>query len=296
MKLVIISSLGAVHLHVVAQIARRHRPLEILRPYRPEAPAPPLDERLARALRRPTETGREALLRRIRDARIERTEEEIAAILFPAVTPAVNATSVPVKELGSQETVARLRALSPDVIFVSGAPVLRPEVFTIPRLGTLNLHYGVAPDYRGEDTLFWAMVRGDHERLGVTLHTVDRGVDTGQLLAHGFPRRRGGESESEMWALCADLGARIATVVLDTLDGRPLSGMPQPAGGRQYFRRERTPVWDLKHRAMRALGRTPPAAPERVYYYRAAGGPRESSDVAAGRRAGTDCHVGGAGR
>ncbi|MFO0593312.1 MAG: formyl transferase [Polyangiaceae bacterium] len=290
MKLVVISSLGAVHLHVVAQIARRHPPIEILRPYRPKAPAPPIDERLARALRSPVDAARDGARDRLRDARIERTEREIAALLFPAVTPEVSATSVPVKELCSPHVVARLRALSPDVIFVSGAPVLRPEVFTIPRFGTINLHYGVAPEYRGEDTLFWAMVRGDHERLGVTLHTIDRGVDTGQLLAHGFPRRRGGESESELWASCADLGARLATVVLDTLGGRPLSGVPQPPGGRQYFRRERTPLRDLQHQALRAIGRTPPAAPERIYYYRT---PGERPVPAAGRRARTDCHESG---
>lgn len=289
MKLVIVSTLGAVHLHVVSEIARRHAPLAVLQPYRAPAPPPPVQERLGRFRRAPLDVLRESVEQRVRTARMERSEAEIATLLFGGAPPHVEATPIPVSELHAPRTLERLRALEPDLLFLSGAPVLRPELFGLARLGTVNLHYGVAPEYRGEDTLFWPLVRADHERLGVTLHTVDQGVDTGRLLAHGFPERRGGEGETELWAASAQLGARLAVRLLDALrralDGgmgdvvaramhgigddvtRPLSGVPQPAGGRQYFRRERTALWEMRYHAGRALGRTPPPAAERVVFY-----------------------------
>lgn len=270
MKLVIVSTLGAVHLHVVTEVARRHAPVAVLRPHRAPGPAPALADRLERLRRGPLAALREGVEGRVRTARLERSEAEIAGLLFGRATPHVEATPIALAELHAPATLESLRALGPDVIVLSGAPVLRPELFGLARLGTVNLHYGVAPEYRGEDTLFWPLVRGDFDRLGVTLHTVDRGVDTGRLLAHGFPERRGGESESELWAACARLGARLLVGLLDRLRAEgagALSGATQPPGGRQYFRRERTASWEMRYRLGRALGRTPPPAVEKVVLY-----------------------------
>ena len=266
MKLVLLSSLGAVHLHVAAEIARRFPSVTVLRPYREVAP-PTVDERLARVMKKPVGALRDGMERRLSERRVDRSEQAIARLLFPSGAPFVPSEDVAIRDLHSPRTIARLRELSPDVMLVSGAPLLRPELFTLPRLGTVNVHYGVAPDYRGEDTLFWAMSRGDHKRLGVTIHTVDRGVDTGRILAQGFPQRRGGESEDELLASSARLGARLAIEVLTRLAKGQVQGTPQPPGGRQYFRRERTAMSDARHAFSRALGRTPPAAPERVIYY-----------------------------
>jgi len=267
MKLVIISTLGAVHLHVVSELARRHPPRLILKPHRPPLPPAPLSDRLAKLRKAPLAALRDRFEQRVRDARMAHTEAEIVRLLFAGAPPTVDATPIAVSELHAPPTLERLRALAPDLLFVSGAPILRPEVFCIPRLGTVNLHYGIAPDYRGEDTLFWPLVRKDYDHLGVTLHSIDRGVDTGRILAHGYPARRGGESETELWAAAARLGAHLIDRFLSTAGPESLSGTPQPAGGRQYFRRERTALWEARYRAARALGCTPPPAPERFVFY-----------------------------
>jgi folate-dependent phosphoribosylglycinamide formyltransferase PurN len=77
-----------------------------------------------------------------------------------------------------------VRSLNPDLGLIYGSPVLKPELFQIPRLGTLGIHHGKVPEYRGNKTTFWAMYNGERV-AGVTIQQVDRGLDTGSIVRAG---------------------------------------------------------------------------------------------------------------
>ena len=85
-------------------------------------------------------------------------------------------------DLHAAESLARLRALSADLGVVVGAYVLEPSVFTVPRLGCLNLHFGRAPEFRGSSPGFYEMMEGVPE-VGVTVHRVTTALDGGAILA-----------------------------------------------------------------------------------------------------------------
>jgi methionyl-tRNA formyltransferase len=59
--------------------------------------------------------------------------------------------------------------------------ILREEVFTFPRLGTVNAHVSYLPWNRGADPNFWSHAEGTPK--GVSLHRIDKGIDTGALIA-----------------------------------------------------------------------------------------------------------------
>jgi hypothetical protein len=75
-------------------------------------------------------------------------------------------------------------SLEPDVGLIYGSPILKPELFEIPRLGTLGIHHGKVPEYRGKKTTFWAMYNGE-KSAGVTIQKVNAGLDTGQIVKEG---------------------------------------------------------------------------------------------------------------
>src|SRR5205085_10634290 len=54
-------------------------------------------------------------------------------------------------------------------------------VFRLPRLGSINLHQGLAPFYRGGPPVFWELYNGERE-VGLTVHFVEAKVDTGAVL------------------------------------------------------------------------------------------------------------------
>ena len=60
--------------------------------------------------------------------------------------------------------------------------IIVPEIFTIPPLGTINVHGALLPQYRGGNILNWVIINGE-TKTGVTLHYIDTGVDTGDIIA-----------------------------------------------------------------------------------------------------------------
>jgi len=47
----------------------------------------------------------------------------------------------------------------------------------------INVHAGITPIYRGVHGAYWALANKDLENCGVTVHAIDKGIDTGSILA-----------------------------------------------------------------------------------------------------------------
>jgi methionyl-tRNA formyltransferase len=77
-----------------------------------------------------------------------------------------------------------LKNAAPDLIVFTGGGLIRANILEIPRLGVLNCHSGWLPKYRGMDVIEWAVLEAGSRKpeVGITLHYMDRGVDTGPIL------------------------------------------------------------------------------------------------------------------
>ena len=81
------------------------------------------------------------------------------------------------------EAVRRfLERLTPDLVIARCKVLLRPRIFRLARAGTWVLHPGICPEYRNAHGCFWALVRRDLSRVGMTLLRIDEGVDTGPVF------------------------------------------------------------------------------------------------------------------
>ena len=107
----------------------------------------------------------------------------------------------------------RLRAFQPDIIVVVAFPILPPEVFSIPRLASFNLHASLLPKYRGAAPINWAIMNGETE-TGVTTFLLKEKVDTGDIL---LQQQVAIEPEDDAGALHDKLAAIGAKTVLETL-------------------------------------------------------------------------------
>ena len=81
----------------------------------------------------------------------------------------------------SQHSITLMRAAESDLGILLGTNILRESVFQIPRLGSINLHQGFAPYYRGGPSVFWELSNGERE-VGLTVHYVAPKVDTGDIV------------------------------------------------------------------------------------------------------------------
>lgn len=84
--------------------------------------------------------------------------------------------------------VEQLRGLAPDVCVIWSYSMLLPKaVLDVPRYGTINVHAGPLPEYRGGHVIQWTIINGERESAA-TLHYVDAGIDTGPVIAESrFP-------------------------------------------------------------------------------------------------------------
>lgn len=87
-----------------------------------------------------------------------------------------------INDIHEQKNIAMLHALKPDILLSNHFnQILKKEVLQIPTLGTFNLHPGKIPEYKGLFPTFWAILKGE-KVLGATLHKVDTGIDTGEVI------------------------------------------------------------------------------------------------------------------
>ncbi|HEX2787704.1 MAG TPA: methionyl-tRNA formyltransferase [Ignavibacteria bacterium] len=84
-------------------------------------------------------------------------------------------------KLNDDEFINKLRELNADLFVVVAFRILPEKVYTIPRLGTFNLHASLLPKYRGAAPINWAIMNGD-KTTGVTTFFLDKSVDTGKII------------------------------------------------------------------------------------------------------------------
>lgn len=86
----------------------------------------------------------------------------------------------PVK-LRDPEFLEQLRKLKADLFVVVAFRMLPQEVWSMPKLGTFNLHAALLPQYRGAAPINWAVINGE-KRTGVTTFMIDKDIDTGGII------------------------------------------------------------------------------------------------------------------
>ncbi len=78
--------------------------------------------------------------------------------------------------------LAALQELAPKVIVVNGTRILKQATLASVQAVFLNTHQGITPGYRGAHGAYWALHENDRMRCGVTVHVVDQGIDTGNIV------------------------------------------------------------------------------------------------------------------
>lgn len=131
-----------------------------------------------------------------------------------------------VPDIHSEAVLADLRSIHPDLGLIYGSPILKPMLFQIPRLGTLGIHHGKLPQYRGKKTTFWAMYHGE-ETAGVTIQRVNAGLDTGEIVLAGEVPI-GTRSRQAVWSDLEELGLSLYLDAILAVKRGSATFSPQP--------------------------------------------------------------------
>lgn len=134
------------------------------------------------------------------------------------------------EKIRSPEAEALLRELAPDAIaIIAYGQIVPARLLSIPRLGWINLHASLLPQYRGAAPIAWAIANGETQ-TGVTTMRIDAGMDTGDMLLQRETEIGAAETTPELSARLAEMGAPLMVETLHGLAGGKIAPRPQNPG------------------------------------------------------------------
>lgn len=119
---------------------------------------------------------------------------------------------------------------APEIAAVASLPFLLPErILRIPQHGVINLHPSLLPKYHGPFPWLWQYL-DDQSEIGVTVHRLDAGQDTGPIVKQrSLPLPRG-TALSAAQAMVAFEGARLMSAAIDEFGNGSVRLTPQEFG------------------------------------------------------------------
>ncbi|MCU0679661.1 MAG: formyl transferase [Planctomycetes bacterium] len=88
-----------------------------------------------------------------------------------------------VRSINSDEALVELKRLDPAAVVINGTRIISEKILNNCSAKFINMHAGITPAYRGSHGAYWALAKKDRENAGVTVHLVDKGIDTGAIIA-----------------------------------------------------------------------------------------------------------------
>lgn len=241
----------------------------IIRPVHASKPAQKPDWQ--GCLKRPLQRAYGLLDKVYRSYRKQKNHRKACSLLFDLGEPELQANIIDIPEcsINRPQNIEKIASFSPDVIVASGAPLPVSALLSIPRLACLNVHGGIAPDYRGKHAQFWPLWLGDYQNIGFTIQCFAKGSDEGALLARGYPALSAQDTEFSIAIKSVRLTAVLIREVLQNIqrDGKAPASQQlygEPAG--QLIHHRDRKVWhDLTYALRRdLLGRHPPEQAQRI--------------------------------
>ena len=122
--------------------------------------------------------------------------------------------------------LSTLKQMQADLGIVVAFRKLPREVWTMPRLGTFNLHGSLLPRYRGAAPINWAIINGETE-TGVTTFMLDDRIDTGSLLLSHKLAIGKDDTFGEVYLRLMQMGAGLTLETVEGIEQGKLTPVPQ---------------------------------------------------------------------
>ncbi len=128
--------------------------------------------------------------------------------------------------LKDPEFLASLKAWKADLFVVVAFRMLPKVVWSMPKLGTFNLHAALLPQYRGAAPINWAVINGD-KTTGVTTFMIDEGMDTGGIMYRYDCKIGPDETVGEVHDKLMEMGAELVVNTVEAIIENNVEFRPQ---------------------------------------------------------------------
>ncbi len=146
-----------------------------------------------------------------------------------AVKQYAKSVDIPVlqpEKLKDEQFIQQLRNINADLFIVVAFRMLPEVVWTMPRLGTFNLHASLLPQYRGAAPINWAIINGEKE-TGVTTFFLKHEIDTGNIILQESTPILPEDNVGTLYNRLMKIGAELVAKTVDAIDKGEVNPKPQ---------------------------------------------------------------------
>ncbi len=144
----------------------------------------------------------------------------------------INPTSI------NEGLIEKIKKINPDIIFsIYYRKILPNIILKIPKFGCINIHPSLLPKYRGPIPTAWAIEKGEKE-FGITIHMMDSGIDTGDILVQKKFSIFDDETGFELYTRAMRLGSKLLINNFKKIINRELIPKPQKGLGSYYGKKK----------------------------------------------------------
>lgn len=147
-----------------------------------------------------------------------------------------NVHVVRVDDLHANSSIALVEEFSPDLGIALAAPLLKHRLFRLPRLGSINLHKGKLPEFRGMPPAFWELWT-DQTSVGCSVHWVEEQLDKGGVLAESSVNREHFSSLRGLQVQLDELGVKLVCEVVEAVLAGKMGARVQAIGQGKIYRK-----------------------------------------------------------
>ena len=130
------------------------------------------------------------------------------------------------EKLRNEEFLSQIQSLNADIFVVVAFRMMPKILFSMPRLGTFNLHASLLPDYRGAAPINYAVINGE-TKSGVTTFFINEKIDEGNILLQAETEISPEDNAGTLHDRLMEIGAKLVVETLDGLAEGKLTEIPQ---------------------------------------------------------------------
>ncbi len=135
----------------------------------------------------------------------------------------------------SDEGVEAVKERSPDMIVTAAfGQILSKQILDIPKLGCINVHASLLPEYRGAAPIQWAIINGE-EKTGVTIMYMDEGLDTGDIISFAKTDITDDMTGGALYEKLAFLGADLLIETIKDIENGTAKRIKQDDNESSYY-------------------------------------------------------------
>ena len=126
--------------------------------------------------------------------------------------------------------IDELKELNADLFVVVAFRMLPEIVWSMPKLGTINLHASLLPNYRGAAPINWAIINGENE-TGVTTFLIEKEIDTGKIIHQKSIKINSSDNVGTMHDKLMSQGANVLMNTINEIENNNINPLAQQKAG-----------------------------------------------------------------